>query len=340
MAELVVDGTLNVNQFWPDGTSDADTTKIIVQANGFRVRDLPDGQFRPTHVFDAARVKGRGGTKSAVDAHGKVTVRLQGIDAPELHFRPPPLQRSDDVSATIRARYNELNDDFRQHFGETATVALGTFLKRAGVGELPCQVVTIVGKPNDVFDTFGRFVGDIQITVDGAEVVINQWLAASGWAYPAFYNSMSADEINTIRGAAAPVKTTSPIWKKYTGTIDALDFDLIFRRGGQPDAQADKGPVILPKLFRRLATWTVAKKAGVPGTATSFRKFLEQGATKDPFFLVDEFIAQGGTAAPLQHFPEHFNDAGKFELKPDEMVFRESPSTLIDASGDPISDWD
>ncbi len=339
MVELIVNGTLDTRQFWPEGTSDADTTKILVQVHGFQVRE-DGGAMRETHVFDGAKVKGRSGTRPVLNNAGKMTVRLQGIDAPELHYTAAPLKSGSGVTPALRKKYNEINEDFRQPLGETATVALGDMLRQGGDSELACSAATFVEKPNDVFDTYGRFVGEIRVTIGGQQVVVNQWLAKNGWAYPGFYTSMSAEEIQTLLDASAAAKSTSLLWKKYTGTIGTLNQKLIFRRGGPPDPAADKGPVLMPKLFRRLVAWTVAKKAKVPGTPSSFLKSLEANAVADAFFLTDDFLEQGAHAAVATSFPEHFSAAGKFQLKPDEMVFREAPSTLLNAAGEKVVEWD
>jgi endonuclease YncB( thermonuclease family) len=338
--ELKVTGTIDVNQFWPKGASDADTTKIIVAINGFTVRDLTTGQTKVTHLFDTAKVKGSGGTKPAVK-NNKMTVRLQGIDAPELHYKAPPLKRNQPgVTPEIREKYNDLNEDFRQFFAETGTVELGKLLGQVGTNPVACEVLTVVDLPNDVFDTYGRFVGDIHVTLANNAVVLNLWLVEKGWVYPAFYNSMKNAEITALRQAASTARPTSPLWQNYTGQIDPLDMNLIFRQGGPPNPAADQGPVIVPKLFRRLVAWTIARKAKVPQTATTFLKALEKIGLKDAFFLTDDFLAQGGNAADLQEFITHFSSAGKFTLDPDEMVFRESSSTLVDANGNEILDWD
>jgi hypothetical protein len=54
----------------------------------------------------------------------------------------------------------------------------------------------VVDHPNDVFDTYGRFIGDIQVRRGGSGQNINVWLAEQGWAFPALYSTMSAREIN------------------------------------------------------------------------------------------------------------------------------------------------
>ncbi len=83
---LEVEGTIDVSQFWPEGRSDADTTKVVVNVapDAIRFRKNDTSQFQPTHVFDNARVKGR--TATAPIKNGKL-IRLQGVDAPELHYQ-------------------------------------------------------------------------------------------------------------------------------------------------------------------------------------------------------------------------------------------------------------
>lgn len=341
MVELTADGLLELKQFWPDGTSDADTTKIIVTANQFFIRNEVGGPSRETHVFDGAKVKGKSGTKPVLTTASKLTVRLQGIDAPELHYKAPPL-KSGSVTAAVRAEYNSINKEFRQQLGETSTLGLLTFLKTEGVASLPCSAVTVVNKPNDVFDTYGRFVGDIRVTIGGIATVINQWLVRNGWAYPAFYNSMKPEEITTLIDAAKQARANNKlVWKHLTGKIGTLDRDLIFRgKGAIPDPAADTGPVIMPKLFRRLAAWTMAKKAGVPDTPSNFRKALEKAATADAFYLTDDFLENTALSAEIQVLPDFLDVENTFTLKPDEIVFRESASTLIGSNGQLVEDWD
>jgi len=115
---LEVHGTLDIAQCWPTGESDADTSHVVVNANGFQFRPKAGEPFKVTHVFDDAQVKGSG-TAPAVK-NGAVTVRWQGIDAPELHYEPsyPPK-----LSDQQKAGFKEKNGNFRQHYGEGATVA-------------------------------------------------------------------------------------------------------------------------------------------------------------------------------------------------------------------------
>ncbi len=111
---LVVEGTLDIQQFWPVGESDADTTKVVVdvQAGAFKFRAHPDAPFQVTHAFDEAMVKGKA-TKPAIK-NGKLTIRLQGIDAPELHYRPVAAVSTAKQNAQQKTLWKKWNHDFRQ----------------------------------------------------------------------------------------------------------------------------------------------------------------------------------------------------------------------------------
>src|SRR6266516_1786266 len=92
---LQMRGSIALDQFWPTGRSDADTTKIVltVSPGAIEFRKDSSSPFQPTHVFDHALVKGR--TTKPPIKNGQVTVRLQGIDATELHYQPSPLSTTE-----------------------------------------------------------------------------------------------------------------------------------------------------------------------------------------------------------------------------------------------------
>src|SRR5262249_49846324 len=183
---LEVTGTLDVGQFWPSGRSDADTTTVLVKVVGdpmqFRKNDA--APFRPTHVFDDAIVKGR--TRKPAIKNGHVTIRLQGIDAPELHFQPTALSINEKkgLSPAKVDAYRLLVHFYRQFFGATSTKALHDFLAATKKVTIDARVITQVDHPNEVFDTYGRLVGDIEIPISGSPINLNHWLVEHGWAFP------------------------------------------------------------------------------------------------------------------------------------------------------------
>jgi hypothetical protein len=169
---------------------------------------------------------------------------------------------------------------------------------------------------------------------------VNLWLAEEGWAYPAFYNSMTKPEIEVLLAAAKQAKNKkTPLWKNYSKSI-ALNEQLTFREPTKnfkpiPDPKKDKGPVILPKLFRRLVRYAMFKKAKIE--SGSFQKYLMK--TPDYCNLLNDFLSQGSNAAQIRSLDEFFDSKGKFTLEPQELVFREKPSTLVDANGKKITTW-
>ena len=91
---LRVRGTIDLEQFWPAGESDADTTKIKVTVGDGSFAFAADGKtFKKTNAYVGAFSRGAS-NKQVIDGKGRITVRLQGIDAPELHYRAAPLRRA------------------------------------------------------------------------------------------------------------------------------------------------------------------------------------------------------------------------------------------------------
>ncbi|HYR41958.1 MAG TPA: thermonuclease family protein, partial [Terriglobia bacterium] len=242
---LEVAGELDLSQFWPSGTSDADTAhvKIDLTANPFRFRQTLNGQPQVTHAFDNAWVHGRQGAQQAI--HGmkqnkpSLVIRFQGIDAPELHYQP----------------VEKGTADFRQILGETCTVQLAKNIKNGnGSHTIPCTVVSAVNHPGDVFDTYGRLVGDILIEQNGNTVNLNHWLVEHGWAYPTFYDSMTVEEIAAYEALLAKAKQNgSGVYAHLTGDIQDLDWQLLFRSHGAVQNEPGGRNTLMPKMFRRLA---------------------------------------------------------------------------------------
>ena len=334
---LEVTGTIQIDQFWPTGASDADTAKILVGTGpgAFRFRPDPATPFQPTNAFANAIVRGRT-TKPAIDNQGRITVRLQGIDATELHFRPKSALRPSQRTQQQTDLYLKWNEEYRQRLAETATVRLKQLLQQAGQDPVPCTVFSAVDEPDEVFDTYGRFIGDILIRLGGQEINVNTWLVEQGWAFPAFYNSMSENEIETLTAAADDAWFNDRgVWPYLADYVGTLDWNLRYRRPTRKpvhDPVGDAGAVILPKLFRRLSTWAVNRRAKM--VRGSFRRYLRE--RPDYFLLTDDFIDQGA-AADIHRLDEFVQAGGFFELWPEQLVFRESASRVTGPGGTPIT---
>lgn len=336
---LEVKGTIAVAQFWPTGKSDADTASIIVdvEGNSFRFKPHPGAPFAVTHFWKDAVVVGRQ-RKPPVNDNGKMTIRLQGIDAPELHYRPSPLSRQEKegASAAKLAAFKAVNKSYRQLLGATATKALHDFVNHSGAETIDCRVLSRVDKPNEVFDTYARFVGDIEIRHGGADVNINRWLLENGWAFPGFYASMLDDEITSQRALAADAKRARKgIWRSYTRTIGNFDFDIHEPKKNEIEVlDDDRGPVIFPKLYRRQTNWAARKKARIVGGG--LQAFL--GSQPDACYETDDYLENGVSSATRHDFVD-FIEGGRAKFDPDGLVFAEAKSKILGPDGELVTEF-
>lgn len=318
---LQVTGTIDITQFWPENESDGDTVHVLVDPDGFRFSpDGKPGTFKATHVFDDARVHGAE-TKTAV-SHGKITIRLEHIDAPELHYSVP-----------LKGTKN-----FRQYFGETAATKLHDLIAGSGQHVVHCEVRTAIDHPNEAFDTYGRLIGNIIIHLHNRPVNANHWLVENGWAFPVFYNSASAEEIKEVSQFAQQARHAGKgIWKHFSEDVGHPDFSLLFRRHGSPDPTADMGPVVIPKLFRREVLWHVSKEDGL--FAGTFHNFLAK--QKDGWVKTADFLRNPNAkpSAKTQNLSTLLNNKEIFELGPSDLVFFEKESALFDAKGKKVVSW-
>lgn len=332
---LRIHGSIDLDQFWPDGESDADTSKIKVTVGDDAFTFSADGKsFRPTMAFVGASVRGTS-SKPVIDKKNRVTVRLQGIDAPELHYRAGALSKKrTDVTAAKRNAYNAENKiQRRQFWAETATVALAKKLAGYGAQSVPCRVVSLVDHPYEVIDTYGRFVGNICVG-DKFKTDVNIWLAKEGWVYPTFYSSMTKEEIETLLRTMPMAKAKKRLWSAYSTDGTKFNRKLVFRRTGPVEPAKDKGPVIMPKLFRRQVAYRMQKSAGLAeGTLAEFLK-----ANPDACYDTDAFLEQGIHTAPERKLHE-FVKGNKIQIKPHELVFKEKFSTLVNGQGKIIENF-
>lgn len=334
MGLLRVKGTIDTGQFWPQGTSDADTAVILVGVDAFHFQQTAGGPFKTTHAFDGALVHGRQGAKAPIDNQGRVRVRLQGIDAPELHYQPSPLGKS--LKATLPSSvvdaYRALCHKYRQHWAESAALALLNFVSHSGKQKIACTVTTVVDEPTDVFDTYARLVGDIWI----GQQNVNLWLVRQGWVYPSFYNSMKANEISAVLKAWSAGKTKGRVAKALASKIGTLDFKLLYRAGAGMNvvAGADQGSVLYPKIYRRLVTWSVEKKAGV--TSQNFKQFVASGG--DKYLRLADFLASGKNASQYA-LDTLLGAGGACNLRPESTVFVEDPNSQLKKDNRIVHTW-
>lgn len=338
MGKLMIDGTVDLSQFWPIGESDADTTKIVLTVIPGAVQyQPPDDAPRLTTKFDEACTKSFGQLKPIIN-DGKITVRLQGLDAPELHYQPQSMKGKsykDQPFGSLKG--SGLVKKYRQRQAETATVRLGRYLSTFGTSPLPCRFQTAVTDhegPADAVDKYGRFVGNVLIN----EIDINLEILRKGLAIVALYNSMHPAEMKACLEAWAIGKTaTDGVAQYQTRTIGEFDPRLLY----QPPASATLTPektkrFIHPKLYRRQCTWWAYRTLGTfkGGFDTYLSLFPD-----DIFYERSSMRDQGFLAATPFQIEKMVRAGRQVVYAPDEVVFKEAGSRLFTTGGQEIREW-
>jgi hypothetical protein len=287
----------------------------------------------------SAYVKSFGTPKLVIDRNRKVTIRLQGIDAPELHYQPQSLARTKYKGKDLGSlKGTGLVKEYRQHQAETATYQLGQYLATLGASPLQCQFYTEVTDeegPSDAIDKYGRFVGNVLIK----SVDVNLEILRRGWAIVAFYNSMQRTEIQACLDAwHVGVTIPGGIVRHMTKTIGAFESNLVFRH--DPTAASigteKASKFIHPKLYRRQCTWWAYRKVGTFPSGFDTFLTLSKG---DVFFELARFLAESRLAADALPLEKMVKDGKRIVYGPDEVVFKEASSRLYDANGTPIDQW-
>jgi hypothetical protein len=114
-------------------------------------------------------------------------------------------------------------------------------------------------------------------------------------------------------------------------TVGTLDSKLRYRRSAPADDKGDSGPVLMPKLFRRLSTFAVNKK--VKMVTGSYKSCLQKKA--DAYYLLDDFLSQGATAATPRNLSEILDANDVLLARPQAVVFHEEGAKLLGPNGKP-----
>jgi endonuclease YncB( thermonuclease family) len=340
MGLLRVKGTIDLNQFWPTGKSpgvlsDADTVHVEVDpATSFVF------EGNRTRAFDFAWIKtkkNKDGSRSPIyvivgqqTAKAHIKVRLQGIDAPELHYH-----------------VDQKKPEVRQNWGKRAAWELCKFLKSraSGAMKIDCHVETLINSPNDAFDMYGRCVGDIVIADAGGIMNVNHWLVKQGWAFPAHYNSMQIGEIDAINALWAKAK--NGFVKSITNRAKNSMYGLPAGKAGDAptEAKTDKGEVVFPKMFRRLVGFNENSK----GAATLEDFLALPSQKKDLVINLADFKkltpaqrarpTKKNSGVPLIKLHTLVTNGDRLKPKPESLVFVEEPALLKNSTGT-VTSWD
>jgi endonuclease YncB( thermonuclease family) len=338
---LEITGTLDLAQFWPKGKSDADTTKLrlAVTQDSFKVRLAGQTQFQTTLAYEGAGMPGKKNPdtgKAKIDAvikNGVLTVRLQRIDAPELHYRP------DAKGSDGKLKGTGLIQDYRQQQAETAVVKLAKYLSSFGDNPLPCTFTSELKAsegPGAALDKYGRFVGDI-ILPDGTN--LNVWLLQQGLAVIALYDSMLPQEIDESIAAWQAGRTSREgIAGLYSDRFSKFDPSLVYRAAGSDIENEGARKFLHPKFYRRQTTWWAFTQ--VDAFEGDFGDWLTQKA--EVCWYLPEFRDIGKKAVKYPLYERDFDGEG-IGWEPEDFIFAESPSSIqrLKANGDleKVRDW-
>ncbi len=341
MGIVTARGQIDIAQFWPDGLSDADTANILVDISKGGMFYKPDGG-RERNVTQRYKTAVAGQQKNAANLanatlikDGKIKVRLQGIDAPELHYRP---QSDTKIAAKLGVPGAKLGGtgiikDYRQRQAETSVVKLREFLLTLGTTTVKCEFVSRVDDsegPGDVVDKYGRFVGDI--LVGPRRVNLNHWILAQGLAVVSLYNSMTNAEVSAYVSHGKKGKSRGAA-RYFSKTVVPFNSTLLLRRGGPVQSERD-GQFLHPKLYRRQTTWWAYKQ--VAGVTLSFAKAL--AAMGGNIYDVDDFLAVGRRFAQAMPLATMIN-ANRIALSPESIVLHEDAGDIFDLRKIKITAW-
>ncbi len=326
MGILKITGTIDVSQFFPEKDSDADTLKLKIDPAKKPVVFTDDNNKSiVSNVFYDSYCIAKGVKKKLFNVNRKaITIRLQGVDAPELHYKQFGRKN---LTAAQKLRNSQ---QYRQFYGETAAASLHDMLQALGKNPLDASFISYnIDIPSDVVDCYGRFIGDVLIVVGKKEISIVNWLAENGLAYPAFYNSMTTPEKKDIVKAVTLARSKKAgIWKHDEQKIIDFNDKLIHLSPGKRTSTLKKettGKVNFPKIYRRLNEYYIMQ--GIKKPDKAFTAFLQDKK--------DEVYVQGSS---VRNFDQCYKN-NILQYKPEEIIFIEKNSTIVDGNNKIITRW-
>jgi endonuclease YncB( thermonuclease family) len=273
---LAIRGQLVITGYEPDGDSIrfiADTPTLFSQLQrGYKIR------------------------KSARD--GSVQLRLEAIDAPELHYG----NAAQPDGATAR---DWLLDQLGFH---DITYKPNTTVTAATPPAIPAVIYTKAS------DTNGRPVSYLHahpssspkdgtwthVTTATLDRTSNAQALTDGLAYPTFYTSTPAAHVTHLRALAAAARDAKAgIW----ATDQTSLFQLIDQTSIGP-----QGQLILPKLFRRATDYLKDVAKGFTGNLTDWLLANATGTRQEN----DTVVLPGGIETPLSALLDQRNNSVAF----------------------------
>lgn len=334
--KVKITGKIYVDQFYSlGGRSDADTVRIYLDPESVEFRRNEEAEwqkrltlFNNAYYYDEEKKNWK---KIAVKDKGHnnqeyLKIRLQGIDAPELHCLAN--QADLRLSSTHYRNFSSLNTmfEYRQYWGARAARELAAFLNSESIVEdgekyVMGYAISSVDTPNNLFDKFGRAVADIVI-IDREEhhINLNQY--------------MSNEEIETLMKCDRnALDNSAGIRPSYTNKIVPFNFNLFYRDedGVQSKIENDKGPLNLPKFFRKQLDYEALIKSGSKKDRESHSELKSLKGyiryRENECYKLQEFL-ENRHCATKYSLSEFIDENGYINAEPGSLVNIESDSKI------------
>lgn len=363
MGFVEIAGKVDVFQYWPNGASDVDTVRFIpdlatatyfsdgapVNVTAFFERG---GSFQPDDN-KPGEVRFKGILRKAGGV--SLSVRLQGIDAPETHYAPNFREGmfDGDYGAWI-AKHISRQKSYRQPYGKLCTDLFATRIRTTlGIGPfdpnsrevlVDAKLRILADGINGAADVFGRVVGYVMLTRDGKEVVLNDFALAEGLAFCSFYGSMSIDEMKRFaelfaaHGANGAPK--SQLRSNYSGHLRDFEPELWTTKSMRDTDRDDNGADTFrskcfdPKLFRRCIDWVGRREAlNEPSRLLDYMR-----SNDEEVVLLSDFLAANGDWEKSRKLAigALIGPDGSIRYKPGEVIFESRAIEIVDEQRVPL----
>uniref|UniRef100_UPI003F49567E hypothetical protein n=1 Tax=Ensifer adhaerens TaxID=106592 RepID=UPI003F49567E len=362
MGFVEIAGKVDVFQYWPNGASDVDTVRFIpdlataeyvhgggrVNVGAFFERG---GTFQPDDN-NPGEVRFKGILRKAGGM--SLSVRLQGIDAPETHYSPNFREGmfDGDYSAWI-AKHVSRQKSHRQPYGKLCTDLFANGLrKKLGIGAFdPATPEVLVNAKLRIMadgidgaaDVFGRVVGYVSLSQNGNELLLNDFALSEGFAFCSFYGSMAIEEMKRFaelfssHGADGAPK--SNLRRNVSFHLRDFEPELWTTKSMRDTDRDDNGgdfpsKCFDPKLFRRCVDWVGRKDAlDEPANLLDYMR-----SNDEEIVLLSDFIAANGdwTKSRKLAMGALIGPDGSVRYKPGEVIFESRAVEIVDAQGVPL----
>lgn len=363
MGLVEIAGKVDVFQYWPHGPSDVDTLRFKP--------DLASAQYvtNGTSVNVGAFFE-RGGIFQPDDnnpgeerfrsivrtAGGKsLSVRLQGIDAPETHYAPNFREGMFDGDyAEWIAKHIARQKSYRQPYGKLCTDFFATGVRALlGIGPynattpevlVDAEVKILADGINGAVDVYGRVIGYVTLIGNGQEIVLNDYALSHGFAFCSFYGTMAIDEMKRLADIFANHGTggtqKSHLRSNLSRQLRDFEPDLWTTKSMRDTDRDDNGTDTFrskcfdPKLFRRCIDWVGRREA--LSDMTTLLDYMR--LNDEEIVLLSDFIAAAGDWNKARKFTMGSLIAknGEFSYKPGEVIFESRPVAIVNDQHQPL----